>query len=390
MTMKYRKLGRSGVDVSIVGLGTDYLWDFDLGAPAPRETVVSLIDEALNNGVNYIDFPLPDPTARDNLGGALKGRRHDVMIAGHLGVVVANGQHTPHRDKALCVEFFHDLLVRLQTDYVDVLMLHCVDDPGDFDRVFDADGLLGKARQFQKEGKARLLGMSGHSVPAALKAVRSGLIDVLLFPVNPANDILPGGARPEAVWDAETYEKAGVVAETASPTRQELYHTCAAEGIAIVAMKTYAAGWLFNAENPSSIVLTPVQCISYALSQPGVATAVPGCKNADEMRAALAYLDATEEEKDYSAIDVNAMWKLRGACMYCNHCLPCPEAIDIAATTRVTDTAGYRMGGTSTAQYEALAVQASACTECGVCTDRCPFGVDVVANMRRAVELFGK
>ncbi len=80
-----------------------------------------------------LTFPQPDPAVRDNLGGALKGRRHDVMIAGHLRVVVENGQHTPHRDKALCVEFFHDLLVRLQTDYVDVLMLHCVDEPGDFE-----------------------------------------------------------------------------------------------------------------------------------------------------------------------------------------------------------------------------------------------------------------
>ncbi len=155
-------------------------------------------------------------------------------------------------------------------------------------------------------------------------------------------------------------------------------------------MKPYAAGWLFNPRNPSSIVLTPVQSISYALSQPGVVAVVPGCKNADEMRAALDYLDAAEDEKDYSAIDVNAIWKLRGACMYCNHCLPCPKAIDIAATTRITDTAGYRMDATAVAHYETLAVPASVCTQCGACTDRCPFGVDVIANMSRAVELFGR
>jgi predicted aldo/keto reductase-like oxidoreductase len=108
------------------------------------------------------------------------------------------------------------------------------------------------------------------------------------------------------------------------------------------------------------------------------------------MKAALAYLDTTAQEKDYSDIDANALWKLRGACMYCNHCMPCPEAIDIAVTTRITDTASYSLDGTVTARYESLAVQASACTECGVCTNRCPFGVDVVANIRRAVESFGK
>jgi hypothetical protein len=208
--------------------------------------------------------------------------------------------------------------------------------------------------------------------------------------VNPANDVLPGDIRFDTTWEPDTFDKLSTTDDTTSLTRQGLYHVCAAEDVAIVAMKPYAAGRLFNPENPSSIVLTPVQCASYALSQPGVVNIVPGCKNANEMRAALAYLDASDEEKDYSAIDANAMWKLRGSCMYCNHCLPCPEAIDIAVTTRITDTASYSMDGIVTAQYNALAIQASACTECGVCTDRCPFGVDVVSNMKRAVELFGK
>lgn len=388
--MQYRKLGRSGLDVGVIGLGAEYLWDFSLGRPASLDTVVSVVDEALDKGLNYIDIPLPAPAVRKNLGIALQGRRQEVMVAGHLGAVLENNQYTPHRDRALCEKSFEDLLVRLQTDYVDVLMLHCVDEQGDYNKVFEPEGLLGVAQRLRKEGKARLLGMSGHSVPVALKAVRDGHIDVLMFPVNPATDILPGDMRFETVWEPGTFQKAEAVQETTSPTRQELYHTCAAAGVAVVAMKPYAAGRLFNPENPSSIVLTPVQCASYALSQPGVTTIVPGCKNVDEMRAALAYLDATDEQKDYSAIDTNAMWKLHGACMYCNHCLPCPEAIDIAVTTRITDTASYSMDGNTITQYESLAVHASACTECGICTDRCPFGVDVVANMRRAAELFGK
>ncbi len=388
--MEYRKLGRSGLDVGIVGLGTEYLWDFSQGKPSPLETVVSVVNEALGNGVNYIDVPLPAPGVRKNLGIAFKDRRQEVMIAGHLGAVLENNQYVPHRDMALCEKFFDDLLVRLQTDYIDVLMLHCVDEPGDYDRVFDPEGLLGLAQRLQKEGKARLLGMSGHTVPTALKAVKSGYIDVLMFPVNPANDVLPGDIRFDTTWEPDTFDKLSTTDDTTSLTRQGLYHVCAAEDVAVVAMKPYAAGRLFNPENPSSIVLTPVQCASYALSQPGVVSIVPGCKNANEMRAALAYLDASDEEKDYSAIDANAMWKLRGACMYCNHCLPCPEAIDIAVTTRITDTASYSMDGTVAAQYNALTIHASACTECGVCTDRCPFGVDVIANMKRAVELFGK
>ena len=68
----------------------------------------------------------------------------------------------------------------------------------------------------------------------------------------------------------------------------------------------------------------------------------------------------------------------------------CPVDIDIAAVTRIADTASYRMDDIIIAQYSAFTSHASDCTECGVCTDRCPFGVDVVVNMKRAVELLGR
>lgn len=388
--MQYRKLGKSGVSVGVIGLGAEYLWDFALAKPVPLETVTALMDEALARGLNYFDVCLPAPGVRNNVGAALKGRRQDAVIAGHLGAVLDKGRYTPHRDRELSEKFFHDLLRRLQTDYVDVLMVHCVDDPADLEKTFSPEGLLGMAQRLKQEGKARLLGMSGHSVPTALKAVQSGQIDVLMFPVNPATDVLPGDIRFQAGWEPDTFEKASQAPQAAIPSRHDLYHTCAALGIGVVGMKPYAAGRLFKPENPSSIVLTPVQCAAYALSQPAVACIVPGCKNVAEMKAALAYLDATDAQKDYSGIDANNLWKLRGACMYCNHCLPCPEAIDVAVTTRLADTAAHRKDAKIVAEYGSLPVHASACVECGACTDRCPFGVDVVANMKRAVALFGR
>ena len=76
--------------------------------------------------------------------------------------------------------------------------------------------------------------------------------------------------------------------------------------------------------------------------------------------------------------------------MYCNHCLPCPVSIDIGTTTRLTDTAAYGITDSIISEYEALSSKASDCTECGVCMENCPFGVDVVGNMARAVAMFGK
>lgn len=380
--MKYRKLGRTEVNVGIVGLGAEYL------EHASETTVTSVVHAAIDGGVNYIDLFLASPGVRDNFGVALKNRRHQVMVAGHLGPVWRDGQYCRSRDKAECAKFFEDLLTRLKTDYIDALLFHFVDKPDDYETVFHPEGLLGLALKFKKEGKTRFIGVSSHNVPVALQAVNSGHIDVLMFTINPAFDTLPGDLKAEVSFKEILYHQSAVGDSESMPERKALYHACALRNVGLVAMKPYAAGVLFR-ENPSSMVLTPVQCLNYALSQPAVCTVVPGCKNVAEMKAALDFLEATDEEKDYSAIDANAMWKLQGNCMYCNHCLPCPVGIDIGKTTRITDTAGYEINDDIFSEYEALAVRASACTECGVCVERCPFGVDVIANMNRAVDIFG-
>jgi len=380
--MIYRKLGRTGIDVGVVGLGAEYL------EHAPLETVTSVVDVLIDRGINYIDLFMASPAVRDNFGQALAGKRQRVVIAGHLGAIMQDGQYCRSRDGQLSVKYFEDLLTRLRTDYIDVLMLHYIDETDDYDNVFGPGGLLEIAERLTKEGKARAIGMSSHCVPVSLKAVQSGCIDALLFPVNPAFDTLPGDTKVESLIYDGSYRREDETSEKFIAQRQEFYQTCARYGVGIVVMKPYAAGLLFAPENPSGIVLTPVQCLSYALAQPGVSTVVPGCKNVAEMEAALAFLEATEAEKDFSAIDVNSAWKLQGSCMYCNHCLPCPVGIDIAATTRILDTAGDSPDEKTAAEYAALTVNAAACTECGECETRCPFGVEIIANMTRATAVF--
>ena len=380
--MKYRKLGRTSIDVGIIGLGAEYL------EHVSRETITSVVHEAIDNGVNYIDLFMASPGVRDNFGTALQDKRHKVVIAGHLGSILQNGQYCRTRDKVLCETFFNDLLIRLHTDYVDVLMLHYVDEFDDYETVFNSESLLELALKYKKEGKARFIGLSSHNVPVALKAVESGHIDVLMFPVNPAFDTFSGAAV--YIEQDSTYTQLDITENKSIPERKELYHACAIKGVGIVAMKPYAAGVLLTKDNPSGIMLTPVQCINYALSQPAVCTVVPGCKNVDEVKAALAFLDATYEEKDYSSINVNSLRRLIGSCVYCNHCLPCPVGIDIGATIQIINIAGYGFNHSITSEYEALPVKASACTECGLCEERCPFSVDIIANMNGAVDIFGE
>lgn len=378
--MQYRKLGKTGVDISAVSLGIEYIWH------APKETVREVVNEAIDHGVNYMDVFMGSPDIRGNLGEILGHRRKNVILTGHLGCIDIDGQYAKTRDTALSEKFIEDYYKRLRTDYIDVLFIHNIDENHEFEEAFRPGGIADMAIRMKKEGRARFIGFSTHKVPMAIRAVNTGIIDVLMFPVNPVFDIMPPEQGIEFMSGESEYS---TIDGSKGSGRMDLYKLCAKLGIGVVAMKPFAAGRLFTKDNPTSILLSPVQCISYALSQPGVCAVVPGCKDVTEVKAALAYLDASDEEKDYSEIVNSPVWKLRGKCMYCNHCQPCPSGLDIGTITKLLDTAGYGLTDEIVAQYHELEVKASDCIQCGDCSKRCPFGVDATANMSAALEIFG-
>jgi predicted aldo/keto reductase-like oxidoreductase len=117
--------------------------------------------------------------------------------------------------------------------------------------------------------------------------------------------------------------------------------------------------------------------------------ALPGPANPRELEAALAYENARDDDKDFSGIDANALWKLERRCVYCNHCLPCPESIPVGGLMKLLGSEEHHPDARTRSAYRALARRASNGTECGICVDRCPFGVDVPGRMHRAVEVFG-
>jgi predicted aldo/keto reductase-like oxidoreductase len=130
-----------------------------------------------------------------------------------------------------------------------------------------------------------------------------------------------------------------------------------------------------------------VQCLHYALSQP-LSTVVPGVRNADEMQATLRYLEATDAEKDYSTVSANIHELLAGQCTYCQHCLPCPQGIEMGWIIWHLDQVQSRGLELIREWYGGFPVKASACVACGECLERCPFDVDIIAKMQEAVVLF--
>jgi uncharacterized protein len=382
--MKSVILGRTGIETGIIGLGLEHL------EKEPFEVVAATIETALEAGIRYMDLFMPSADIRDHVGRLMRGRRNRFQIQGHIGACLQDdGQYCRTREPVAAQRHAEDLLRRLGTDYVDTLMMHFVDEPEEWDEAAAPGGILDIARRWKQQGKARAVGMSSHRVEAAMLAVESGFVDILMFPVNPAFDLLPGETTIETLMEGNPY--AGLKAAGSRPlySRRDLFLACQRNGVAIVAMKPFAAGWLFKPENPSGIVLSPVQCLHYALSQPGVCIAAPGCRTPEQVNAILTWLTASNDEKAYGPILNRTGWHFSGACMYCNHCLPCQAGIDIAAATRLLDSArAHGVTRELAASYDRLPVSASACRTCGDCEARCPFDVTTHANMELAAALF--
>ena len=384
--MIYRKLGKTGLSVSAIGLGCEYVWF------AEEQRVKEVVQAAVNAGVNYIDLFVGTPTTREYFGNALEGVRDKVYLAGHLGCADKNGQYVKTRDEALCKEFLAQFYEKLKTDYIDVLYLHNCDTQEDLDEIMNG-WMYAYARELKDSGKAGFIGFSSHNTKIAMEAVKTGKIDVLMFPVNPLFNLLPQD-RADARMKNRDAVTMTEEEKAAYPTKQALYDLCEEMGVGIVAMKPFAAGNILKNHEGGTlkgiIDLTPVQAISYILSIPQVACPVPGFASVEELNQALAYLTATEEEKDFSVIYESSAAKFRDQCMYCNHCQPCPNNIDIAEVTKLKDLAETALTEDVRSRYDALAVKASECIHCDACTRRCPFGIDASGNMARAETLCGK
>ena len=381
--MIYRTLGKTGIKVSAIALGCEGF------SGKSHEEARRMMDFAIENGINFIDIYASDPEMRSTIGAALHGRREGFVIQGHVGSVWKNGQYERTRNVADSKAAFQDLLERLETDYIDVGMIHYSDEEADFHRIFDGE-FIEFVKELKAAGKIHAIGLSSHNPVIAKKAVETGLIDVLMFSVNPCYDMQPPDEDVEKLWADEVYEK---TYRNFNPEREALYELCARRGVAINVMKAYAGGDLLKADlSMFGKAMTPVQALDYALTRPAVAAVMAGCKTIDEIRQALAWCTATPEEKDYASVLANVekcSWS--GHCMYCGHCAPCPKAISVADVNKFLNlaVAQGKVPETVREHYKLLPHHASECIQCGACEKRCPFGVPVREKMKQAAELFG-
>lgn len=382
--MNYRKLGKTGLMVSEIGMGCEGFLEQD-GALTD-----DLIQAAQACGINCIDLYAPNPTLRSKLGEAISGRREQFILQGHLCTIWQDGQYKRTRQIAEVKAGFADLLARLKTDYIDIGMIHYVDSPEDWRAVAEGP-VMAYAQQLKKEGKIRHIGLSSHNPIAALEAVNSGLIEVLMFSINPCYDLLPPTEDCGELWNDKNYERPlwGI-----DPDREELYKACSRLGVGITVMKAFGGGDLLDEKlSPAGKALSLYQCLHYALTRPAVASVLAGAHSVEELTRSAGYASASGEEKDYaSAFAAMPKMSWQGHCMYCGHCAPCPVGIDVASVTKFLNLAKAQNGVPETVRehYALLHTPASACIQCGACDSRCPFGVSATENMAQAAKLFEK
>jgi len=365
--MEYRKLphGSTAEQFSVLGLGMGGIQH------TPPDEIEAIIRKAIAHGINFFDL-CAGGSVYAPFGRAIAGQREKVFLQCHFGAVYdEQGEYGWCRDFDTIKKTFLWELETLGTNYVDFGFLHCVDEDEDFEKLIEI-GLLDYLKELKVQGTVRHIGFSSHTPSVANRLLDTGLMDMMMFSINPAYD----------------FEKGDEYGIGSVNERFQLFRRCQAEGIGISVMKPFFAGQLLSSEHsPFGTALTHSQCLQYAIDRPGVLTVVPGVQTMEHLDELLKFLSATEEEKDYSVIASFTADTVTGTCVYCNHCQPCPAGIDIGLVNKYYDLA--KAGDAIAANhYTKLSVNADACLQCGHCESRCPFHVKQESRMSEISQYF--
>lgn len=337
--MEYRKLPHGDENIGVLGIGMGCLEN------TPDDEIVAIVTKAIEHGVNYFDMCAGGANVYKPFGEAIRPCRDKVYFPIHFGAVYnEKGAYGWTRDADKIKSTFDWEMKTLDTDYADFGFLHCVDQIEDYEEL-KASGIVDFMRGLKDQGVLRHLGFSSHTVPVAERLLDDGFGDMILFSINAAYDL-----------EQDSDELGGGTVSQ----RAVFFNRCRRDGVGISVMKPFHGGKLLDAaQSPFHTALTATQCLQYVIDRPGVMTAVPGVKTLEDLNGILKYIDATPEERDYSAIAGFSADRVMGHCVYCGHCKPCPMEINIDLVNKYYDLA--RIGDRLAADhYRKLSVNADA------------------------------
>jgi aryl-alcohol dehydrogenase-like predicted oxidoreductase len=163
-----RKLGRTGFEVSIIGLSGLAFNRLE------QDTANKLVKEAIDAGINFVDVAPAYGNAEEVLGVALEGYRDKIVLACKTG----------RRTKEEAMQELLRSLKRLRTDHFDLYQLHALTKMEELDVALGKGGAIETLIEAREKGLVRFLGFSAHSLKVALEAMRRFDFDTVMFPIN--------------------------------------------------------------------------------------------------------------------------------------------------------------------------------------------------------------
>jgi predicted aldo/keto reductase-like oxidoreductase len=349
--MEYRKLGNTGLEVSAIGMGCVQI------ASSRIEVATAIVRRALELGVNYFDVARAYGDAEIKVGlgiaGAPNAAREDVVIS----------TKTSARAREDAWRQINESLERLHTSYVDNLHLHSLRSTEDIDRRLGPDGALKALIEARDQGMIHHIGCTSHRSEVLIEALRRFDFEVILVPMN--------------LVEREPLD--------------ELIPMCEERGVGVTIMKPLATGLL-----PAPLAL------KWLLNQP-IATAVPGITTLMELEedAAVGSQPTTLASEERRAIQEARQRLEHVRCRICGLCYPCPREIPISMTLgtdvvfnhyRTMGPEAFRAFRWSPDRIERelerrpqIIAAIESCTRCGVCEERCPYGLPVMDMLQQTL-----
>jgi predicted aldo/keto reductase-like oxidoreductase len=248
--MRYRQLGRTGVEVSAIGLG-----GYHIGVPRDENEGIKIIRTAIDAGITFLDnsWDYHDGGSEIRMGKALQdGYRNKVFL---MTKIDGRTRQEAARQIDQCLE-------RLQTDRIDLVQHHEVIRLEDPDRIFATGGAQEAMLAAQKAGKIRLIGFTGHKDP---------LVHLRMLEVAGKHHFHFDAAQmPLNVMDAH-FRSFG----------RNVVPLLVKEGTAVLGMKPLGSGAILE-----SGTVTAPECLHYALSLP-TSVVITGCDSLKILHQAL-------------------------------------------------------------------------------------------------------
>ena len=334
--MEYRVLGKTGLNISRVGLG---------GIPIQRidaEGTKALMHQLKEAGVNFIDTARGYTVSEEYLGYALEGIRDKFVLA----------TKSMSRTREAMAKDIDISLGNLKTDYIDLYQVHNPN-MAQLEQVTQEGGALEALLEAKEQGKIGHIGLTAHSVEVFEKALELPWVETIMFPYN--------------------------IVETQG---EALIKKCAEKNIGFVDMKPLAGGAIEDA----------ALAMRFLVSNPDVTVVIPGMADPKELVQNIAAVNntapLTAEEKE----KVNEIRSSLGTqfCRRCNYCQPCTEGINISGVFLFEGyLSRYGLGDWAKERYAALSKKASDCIGCGACESRCPYNLPIREMLKNAAAKFG-